>query len=134
MHTKSTPFPAELRCPGHHRSKPGAHNGFLFEGPIGPRLPPLLVPTSWDAATLEPTHAQPFCSLDSPQSITSPSAPAGSWEVLRPLVSRLPHLPHTRCPFPFSQEGVPAVIQQWLHRSPSVGLALPEGSCASSCF
>lgn len=30
---------------------------FLAEGPIGPRLPLLLVPISWDTATLEPTHA-----------------------------------------------------------------------------
>lgn len=38
--------------------EPGAHDGFLAEGPIGPRLPLLLVPISWDTATLEPTHAQ----------------------------------------------------------------------------
>lgn len=62
MHMKSAPFlsraegsPCWVPKPP---PKPGAHDGFLSEGPVRPRLPLLLVPTSWDTATLEPTHAQ----------------------------------------------------------------------------
>lgn len=74
--------------------EPGAHDGFLAEGPIGPRLPLLLVPTSWDTATLEPTHAQ-----HSPRLIALKAA-----HLQLPLISWLPHLLHTRCPFTISQE------------------------------
>lgn len=90
------------RCPGHHWPKPGAHYGFLSEGPINSRLPLLLVPTSWDTAALEPTHAQPFSSLDSPQSSTSPAAPGRIMGGFTSLVSWLARLPYTRCPCPVS--------------------------------
>lgn len=66
---------------------PGAHDGFLSEGTVRPRLPLLLVPTSWDTATLEPTHAQ-----HSPYSLALKAACfwlplAASWETFYPLVS-----------------------------------------------
>lgn len=62
-------------CSGHHWPKPGAHDAFLSEGPVRPRSPLLLVPTSWDTATLEPTHAQPFCWFDNQENSTFLAAP-----------------------------------------------------------
>lgn len=59
--------------------KPGAHDGFLAEGAIGPRLPLLLVPTSWDTATLEPTHAQHSPHLIALKAAHLQLPLAGSW-------------------------------------------------------
>ncbi|KAF6364748.1 hypothetical protein mRhiFer1_009872 [Rhinolophus ferrumequinum] len=113
MHTKSAPFlsradwtPCWVRQPP---PKPGAHDGFLSEGPVRPRLPLLLVPTSWDTSTWSPP-CPAFSWLGGPQSSTSPSAPGRIVGGFQPLVSWLPHLPYARGPFPLSQEGLPAAI------------------------
>lgn len=66
---------APAGCSGHHWPKPGARDAFLSEGPFRPGSPLLLVPTSWDTASLEPKHAQPLCWFDNPQNSTSPATP-----------------------------------------------------------
>lgn len=78
MHTKSAPFlsradwtPCWVPQPP---PKPGAHAGFLSEGPVRPRLPLPLVPTSWDTSTWSPP-CPAFSWPGRPQSSSSPPAP-----------------------------------------------------------
>lgn len=110
MHTMNAHSQAEQRgapagCPGHRWPKPGAHCGFLSEDSVRPRLPLLLVPTSWDSATLEPTHAQPFSSLDSPQSSTSPAAPGSRGRFYIPWFPGFLICPTLGVPAPFPRRG-----------------------------
>jgi len=115
-------------CPVHHWPKPGAHHDFLSEGPVGPSLPLLLVPTSWDTATLEPTHAQP-----SKQHISG-----CRWQDRgRLYMAWFPGLlicPTSGAPSPFPRRGCLPLFSRGFHRSPLVGLVLPEASCSSSCL
>lgn len=96
--------------------KPGAHDGFLCEGPVRPGVPLLLVPTPWDTTLWEPTLARHSPCLIALKAAHLQLPVAGSWEAFHPLVSRLHHLPYARCSFPLSQEGLPATIQLGLRR------------------
>lgn len=123
MHTKSAPFlsradwtPCWVPQPP---PKPGAHDGFLSEGPVRPRLPLLLVPTSWDTSTWSPP-CPAFSWLGGPQSSTSPPAPGRIVGGFQPLVSWLPHLPYAWGPSLFPRRGFLPPF-------------LPEASC-SSCL
>ena len=113
MHMKSTPCLSRAEgCPC-QVSKPGAYDSFLAEGPVRPRLPLLLVPTSWDTATLEPAHAQHSPHLIALRVLCLQLPLAGSWGLsMAPLVPWLPHLPRARCPFTISREELPATVQQ----------------------
>lgn len=135
MHMKSAPFwnrteGSPCRCPGHQWPKPGAHSGFLSEGPIRPSLRLLLVPTSWDTAR-NPHIVQPFSWLAHLHSSASPASPG------RIMGNYIPWYPGflispTQVSLSCFSEGLPAIIQQGLHRPPPVGLALPEAPCSSS--
>lgn len=112
MHTKSAPFlsradwtPCGVPQPP---PTPGAHDGFLSEGPVRPRLPLLLVPTSWDTSTWSPPC--PAFSwlprLGSAQSSTSPPAPGRGVGASGP--GFLASSSSLRSgPLPLSQEGLP---------------------------
>lgn len=114
--------------PGYHWLKPGAHHDFLSEGPVRPRLPLLLVPTSWDMATLEPTHAQP-----SKQHISS-----CCWQDRgRLYIAWFPGFlvgPASGAPSPLPRRGCLPLFSRGFHRSPFVSPALPEASCSSCCL
>lgn len=105
MHTKSAPFlsradwtPCGVPQPP---PMPGAHDGFLSEGPVRPRLPLLLVPTSWDTSTWSPP-CPAFSWLGSAQSSTSPPAPGPGFLASSSSLRS--------GPLPLSQEGLPAAI------------------------
>lgn len=104
-HSQAEQRGAPAGCPGHRWPKPGAHCGFLSEDSVRPGLPLLLVPTSWDSATLEPTHAQPFSSLDSPQSSTSPAAPGSRGRFYIPWFPGFLICPTLGVPAPFPRRG-----------------------------
>lgn len=123
MHTKSAPFlsradwtPCWVPQPP---PKPGAYVGFLSEGPVRPRLPLLLVPTSWDTSTWSPP-CPALSWLGSPPSSTSPPAPGWVVGGFQPLVSWLPIFPTLGASSLFPRRGFLPPF-------------LPEASC-SSCL
>lgn len=105
MHTKSAPFLSRAEGSPCQVPKPGAHDGFLAEGPVRPRLQLLLVPTSWDTATLEPTHAH-RSRLLALKAAHLQLPLAGSWGLSGPWFPGFLIWLHAGCPFTISREGL----------------------------
>lgn len=105
MYTKSAPFLGGAEGSPCQVPKPGAHDGFLAEGPVRPRLQLLLVPTSWDTTTLEPAHAHRSPCLLALKAAHLQLPLAGSWGLSSPWFPGFLICSTQDAPSPFPRRG-----------------------------
>lgn len=129
MHRKNAPFLGGAEGSPCQVPKPGANNDFLAEGPIRPKLPLLLVPTSWNTTTLEPTHVRHSPCLKVLRAAHLQLALAGSWGLSIPWFPGFLICSTQGTPSPFPRRGCLLLFTRGILLLLLVGNLTWQGNC-----